>query len=93
MANNRIYMRCRGCGACLYLGKSYLHGYYYTKTEGCLEEKLNRFFEDHNYCPGEKAAYIPYDEEVFRLPEDCGGCDGSFDIVYENDSGTGYEVE
>ena len=93
MANNRIYLRCRGCGACLYLGGSNLGGYYYDNYHGPLDSKLNSFFADHNYCENEKPKYTPYDEENFPMPDDCDGCDGSFDIVYENTCGTGYGKE
>lgn len=28
MANNRMYLRCRTCGDCFFLGKCFLDGYY-----------------------------------------------------------------
>ena len=93
MANNRIYLRCRGCGEVLYLGKSYLGGYYYQNHSGSsLVELLNEFYDAHNYCGRSKVSgNTAYDEKAFPLPEDCDGCDGSFDIVYENVWGTGFE--
>lgn len=94
MANNRIYLRCRGCGNVLFLGKSYLDGFYYPcNTDVSLERQLNDFYEEHNYCAQPKVPeeHSFYDIEAFPMPDDCGGCDGSFDIVYENTTGTGYE--
>ena len=93
MANNRIYLRCRGCGEVLFLGKSYLGGFYYPSYDDVpLERRLNDFYEKHNYCSNPKhGGFIPYDEKAFPMPEDCSGCDGSFDIVYEDVCGSGYE--
>lgn len=95
MANNRIYLRCRGCGEVLFLGKSYLGGFYYTSYDDApLERRLNDFYEKHNYCENPKySGIVPYDKEAFPLPEGCDGCDGSFDIVYEDVYGSGYEEE
>ncbi len=92
MANNRIYMRCKGCGAWLYLGKTFLQGYFIRQPE-TLGEELNKFYDDHNYCenPRVDLSCVPYDAEAFPLPDDCNGCDGAFDIVYENTDGTGVE--
>ena len=43
MANNRIYLRCMGCGDVLYLGKTYDMGYWWERYDGIhLEEKLNK---------------------------------------------------
>lgn len=58
MANNRIYLRCNECGEKLFLGKSFLMGYYWTnygKLNGDpnsppLEDELNEFFIKHRYC-------------------------------------------
>lgn len=97
MANNRMYMRCRTCGDCLYLGKTYSDGYFYVnyrKEEGSLEDQLNRFFDEHHYCGRERGKRpTAYDEEVFPLPDHDGCFNGSFDLVYENTWGTEYEQE
>ena len=93
MANNRIYIRCKGCGATLFLGKTFRRGYYWENYYGegvHLEDRLNAFFDKHNYCmEPKKEPPFPYDTFLFPLPEDCDRCDGAFDIVYENNEGTG----
>ena len=61
MANNRIYLKCNICGDVLYLGKSFAMGYYwenYGKINGdpnspSLEDRLNKFFDEHTYCKNE----------------------------------------
>lgn len=85
MANNRIYLRCLGCGEVLYLGKSSLAGFCYASYDGIpLERKLNKFYDEHNYCNKPKVKDpLEYDEKQFPVPDDCDGYDGLFDIVYE----------
>lgn len=92
MANNRIYLRCKGCGDTLFLGKTFLRGYYWDPYGGKpLEDRLNEFYDKHNYCMNPKSERTPYDEHLFPLPDGFDGCDGAFDIVYENNEGTGIE--
>ena len=92
MANNRIYLRCKGCGDTLFLGKTFLRGYYWDPHGGKpLEDRLNEFYDKHNYCMNPKSDRTPYDEHLFPLPDGFDGCDGAFDIVYENNEGTGIE--
>ena len=92
MANNRIYLRCKGCGDTLFLGKTFLRGYYWDPYGGKpLEDRLNEFYDKHNYCMNPKSDRTPYDEHLFPLPDGFDGCDGAFDIVYENNEGTGIE--
>lgn len=52
MANNRIFLRCRGCGAGFNLGKTFAEGYSrgrYTGEADLLTE-LNNFYEKHTFC-------------------------------------------
>ena len=92
MANNRIYLRCKGCGDTLFLGKTYTRGYYWDPYGGKpLEDRLNEFYDKHNYCMNPKAERTPYSEYLFPLPDGFDGCDGAFDVVYENNEGTGIE--
>lgn len=46
MANNRMYLRCRGCGAELMLGKTMGHGWY-TPVGGVESDE---FFDKHEHC-------------------------------------------
>lgn len=90
MANNRIYIRCKGCGATLFLGKTFSDGYYWQPYGGePLEDQLNGFYDKHTYCSLPKEKRKRYDERLFPLPEGFEGCVGAYDIVYENDYGTG----
>lgn len=92
MANNRIYLRCKGCGDTLFLGKESGGGYYWENYHNkSLEDSINEFYDKHYFCSNEKVQNRPYDEYLFPLPEDCDGCLGAFDIVYENNYGTGVE--
>ncbi len=58
MANNRIYLRCKGCGEELFLGKRFDAGYFYQRypivngvAQGRhLEEELNNFYDKHDLC-------------------------------------------
>ena len=91
MANNRIYLRCKGCGETLFLGKCFGDGYYWQDYgNGSLSEQLNMFYDKHTYCGKPKTEeYIPYDRELFPLREGFETCEGAYDIVYESDWGTG----
>ena len=54
MADNRMYLRCKGCGATFFLGKRIGGGYYirqYEQYKGVpLMERLNKFYDDHEWC-------------------------------------------
>ena len=70
MANNRIYLKCDGCGGTLFLGKRFVRAYYWMnygkinndnnraepkinykyQDETELEDRLNQFFADHEFC-------------------------------------------
>ena len=54
MANNRIYLKCKACGKELYLGKHFLSAFYYVNYDETtsLEEKLNKFYDEHEWCQG-----------------------------------------
>lgn len=56
MANNRIYLRCKQCGATLFLGKHSMAEYHwenYRDETSHLEDFLNKFFEEHCWCDKE----------------------------------------
>ena len=53
MANNRLYLKCTGCGETFFLGKRTDSGYYYTNyypEKGDLDIQLNRFYDKHMFC-------------------------------------------
>lgn len=54
MANNRMYLRCKACGEIFFLGKRFGNGYYisqYEQYKGVpLMERLNKFYDDHEWC-------------------------------------------
>ena len=51
MANNRIYLRCKGCGETLFLGKCFGMGFYWHDyndgKKGTLSDQLNAFYDKH----------------------------------------------
>ena len=66
MANNRLYLKC-SCGAELFIGKRFDGGYYWTnygklnqtvykgyvpQDDRPLEDRLNEFYQDHEWCGG-----------------------------------------
>ena len=83
MADNRMYLRCRGCGKELYLGKRLGVGYYWEnygklnnehhvndpnwakQDERSLEDRLNQFYEDHEWCEG---AGLDCFELIYEVP-------------------------
>lgn len=54
MANNRMYLRCKACGEIFFLGERFGNGYYisqYEQYKGVpLMERLNKFYDDHEWC-------------------------------------------
>lgn len=84
MANNRIYIRCKGCGEALFLGKTYLSGYFWDAYGGPpLHERLNQFYDKHTYCRNPKVTSVPYDEEIWPIENGYEYQDGEYEIVYE----------
>lgn len=88
MANNRIWLRCKQCGECLFLGKHFMGEYYwanYSNEDVHLEDKLNDFFEKHCWC-----------EEPYNKQHDYGETpvgkyttwDTKYEIAYEFDDNT-----
>lgn len=71
MANNRMYIRCRGCGEELYLGKHFGDCWYYSGYNSgiTLEEKLNDFYEKHAYCGGYPLECFEIKYEYDQMPD------------------------
>ena len=57
MANNRMWLRCRGCGKEFFLGKRFGEGYFIEQYEiykGVpLIDRLNKFYSEHEWCGDE----------------------------------------
>lgn len=49
MANDRMYLKCKGCGEEFCLGKTYLDGYF-IYNEDTFGQKLQEFYDRHKYC-------------------------------------------
>lgn len=47
MANNRLYIRCKGCGESIMITKNFGEPYCLDKDE---VKKLNSFFSEHAFC-------------------------------------------
>ena len=56
MANNRLYLRCRGCGKQFFLGKRLSGGYwaseYHAYNGVPMTDRLNNFYDEHECCSG-----------------------------------------
>ena len=78
MADNRMYLRCRGCGAEVMLAKSFMHDWHNVKTAEEKGQELFDFIEQHQHCCDELDADV------------CGGVDPydkdfePFELTYEN---------
>lgn len=48
MANNRMWLVCRGCGTGILIGKIMSSGYY-TSVDS-FEDNLNEFYDTHAFC-------------------------------------------
>lgn len=80
MANNRMYLRCRQCGAVFFLGKCFGLEYYLNEELFNLE-KLNEFYEEHCSCTNELSYDYDYFEPKF-VSKDVN-CENQFEIAYE----------
>ena len=91
MADNRIYIRCKQCGAELFLGKydaygdsrrGYEGGGYHWEPYGegneHLEDRLNEFYEKHFYCD---CVGNPKVESFAETPS--WGEDNTYDTIFE----------
>lgn len=81
MADNRIYLRCRQCGAGFFLGKYYLGNTYYLDEKLFNLNKLNEFYEEHHWCNNELSYDCNFYEPKFE-PKDVNA-ENQFEIAYE----------
>ena len=68
MANDRMYIRCKGCGELHYLAKCYDDGYFTTHEGEELRQGLDDFFDRHKWCYRDK--YYGGFELVYESDED-----------------------
>lgn len=47
MANSRIYLTCRHCGAQMFMGKGYYGEYFLRDYHGDYMDRLNDFYDNH----------------------------------------------
>ena len=84
MANNRMGIRCKSCGATFLIAKTFLNNYYISNNNSkeTLYDELNEFFLEHSYCNIDKNKYdVNYWEPKFikrKYSEE-----NSFEICYE----------
>lgn len=52
MANQRMYLRCTGCGGEFYLGKRMAGGYYTTRPMRERIAKIDKYYDEHEHCDG-----------------------------------------
>jgi hypothetical protein len=73
MANDRMYIRCKGCGDLHYLAKCYDDGYFTTHEGEELRQGLDDFFDRHKWCY--RSIYGGF-ELVYESDEltNCQGC-------------------
>lgn len=55
MANNRMWLVCRGCGKKILLGKTMLSGYYVHYDD--IQTELNNFYGEHAFCDEKEEVY------------------------------------
>ena len=67
MADNRMYLRCRGCGAELMLAKSFMFYWHNVKPAEEKGRELYDFISDHQHCCEEMDEFYDVDFEPFEL--------------------------
>lgn len=55
MANNRMYLKCRGCGATFLLGSCMVTPYTVGSYRKDFKESLNNFYEEHYLCSKDRS--------------------------------------
>ena len=71
MANNRMYLVCRGCNESFMLGKTMSCGYYAHREN--YQSELNEFYDKHSFCDELKQVH---NENQFEL---------SYEIAYDKE--------
>lgn len=68
MANNRLYIRCKQCGALCFLGKHFGENWNFDKDKQGKE--LEKFFFEHCFC--EDSVYADQPFNSFELVSEFG---------------------
>ena len=88
MPMNRIYIRCNHCGEALFLGKDNYSGFYFPRDwfeNEHLEDKLERFYDEHCWCDKDPSKVEPYNIKEYPLHSEWNGYGpGDFSLVYES---------
>ena len=79
MANNRMFLRCKGCGQVIMLGKTFGHEWHFSKSDEEKGEALAEFLKNHSHCCDDLDAETcggvsPFDDARFE----------PFELAYEN---------
>lgn len=85
MANERMYLYCRNCGARLYLGKHSITAFHFSPEYGKrLADELESFYSKHAFCAW---------DNNFRESNDAERVDERYstDYAYVSDFGIVYE--
>jgi hypothetical protein len=65
MANNRMYLKCRGCDKTFLLGKVLGSNYYVNYgMDNKMQRELNDFYDEHGFCSEKKEVH---NENQFEL--------------------------
>ena len=84
MANERMYLYCRNCGARFYLGKHCCGPFHFSDNYAAsIGEELEKFYEDHAYCDGGFWNSEHAEKVDERYETDYDGV-SDFGIVYES---------
>lgn len=86
MANERMYLYCRNCGARLYLGKHSIAAFHFSPEYGKrLANELEKFYSDHAFC---YADYVFWESGDVEKVDERYATDyphvSDFGIVYES---------
>ncbi len=90
MANERMYLYCKHCGARLYMGK-HSYGNMHFANDIIMNnfgEKLQRFYDEHLYCRGNNKHCFLYDTDYSEKEDPKYDTDYAevydFGIIYES---------
>ena len=84
MANNRLYIRCKQCGACVFIGKHFGGTLKTSIDSETFVNALNDFYHEHCYCQND---YIEYKNSPIYSLELCEEFPGEMtDSHFDNEN-------